>query len=242
MSDHESSEIANQNLRHAFVAMLFAFAISRVGESTIIVIKRAVEFSLLDSLVLSSAFHIFLSIIVITTSWIGWSRSALKCPDRLNTPFDKTYLLLLVDIFLVINYYSLALLIDAEGSINKLSSIEELIGVVVLFSLYLIWELIRIIPLSINNLVKNYAHCKPAIACLMLTSVLFVFSDAAVKTQLISVVGMDICLISIVMHFRVLKYKISNPNEVLTLRHNIYTVGYFVGLLISAIGWSMAHK
>lgn len=242
MSDSSKASQSELNLRHAFVAMLFAFAISRVGESTILMLNRLSDVGGFDELAVASVFHLLLAVLVITTSWIGWSRSSWKSTEVLTGPFQKAYLLLLIDIVLVINYYYLSLSVDVQDKVGVVSVREELVSILLLFLLYSTWEIVRFwgADRSIYHLFRENLWAVGK--CLILVSVLWFFYCLIDHLTLLTVIGIDISLISVVILFRAFKLSESKSSTgQLTFRHRVFLVTYLFGFLLAVLGWEIGR-
>ena len=200
------------NLWHMFVAMLFAFAIAQVGES-IIVILLSINKSSFQSIHVSSIFQSILSVFVISMSWIGWSRS-LEKSEILISPYEKNYVLFLLDIILVLIYYILAFSVDSNENINVISAIEETYAMLAIFIVYGIWIIIRD---------ETFAAAKNAFSCIILILILaFIMDCFDVWHNFFAVIVADILLISVTFGFRSLRMKHAN-----TLAYNIWLYKLF---------------
>lgn len=132
------------NLRKVFVQLLFSLAIGQVAmRSGYLVIAGAKINEYYYSYL-----HLFLCVIIISTSWVGWYNS--KSPhnsDVATSVFSLQYIILLVDMFLVICYF--IIVSGAEVSINsvlaeipKANSHIEIFWTMIIFSTYLLWDII----------------------------------------------------------------------------------------------------
>lgn len=130
---------ASINLRHAFVAMLFALAAARVAESSVDILIAAANGADVGAQIVASLSHIALAVVVITTSWVQWSRSTLKA-SPIGSVFERGYVLLVLDVFLVIIYYALAS--TAERLDGTVSPKEEIYSLYAIMLVYLVWDAI----------------------------------------------------------------------------------------------------
>src|SRR4051812_7548266 len=88
-------------VRHEFVGMMFAVTIGEVGlqVASLVQAKHYAHFLPFYS-------HLLLAIIVITSSWVGWSLSQAPGNRRdVDGVFTWGFWTLLLDVFLVITYF-----------------------------------------------------------------------------------------------------------------------------------------
>lgn len=120
MGDDKNQE-ESLGLRHAFVAMLFALTAGQIAISTAdlyVIWKHADE---LPPTFYAPVAHLFLALLIVLTSWVGWSVKSLKKqsvatpkpkppeeseePERLKHPFGWPFIVLLIDVLLVVTYF-----------------------------------------------------------------------------------------------------------------------------------------
>ena len=131
---------ANQ-LRHESVGMMFAVAIGEVGVQTASLVRAGdwVHF-------LPAYSHLFLTTIVIATSWVGWTLSPAPGARRdVRSLFNRDFLVLLVDVFLVVVYFILAKTVDLAGEKElqlNASARPETLWILVIFGTYIFWDVL----------------------------------------------------------------------------------------------------
>ena len=128
-------------LRHEFVGMMFAVAIGEVGVQTASLVRAGdwVHF-------LPAYSHLFLTTIVIATSWVGWTLSPAPGARRdVRSLFNRDFLVLLVDVFLVVVYFILAKTVDLAGEKElqlNASARPETLWILVIFGTYIFWDVL----------------------------------------------------------------------------------------------------
>jgi hypothetical protein len=137
-----SPETKNEpKLRHEFVGMMFAVAIGEVGVQTASLVRAGnwVHF-------LPAYSHLFLTTIVIATSWVGWTLSPAPGARRdVRSMFNRDFLVLLVDVFLVVVYFILAKTVDLVGEKDlqlNASARPETLWILVIFGTYIFWDVL----------------------------------------------------------------------------------------------------
>jgi hypothetical protein len=212
-----SPETKNEpKLRHEFVGMMFAVAIGEVGVQTASLVRAGnwVHF-------LPAYSHLFLTTIVITTSWVGWTLSPAPGARRdVRSIFNRDFLVLLVDVFLVIVYFILAKTVDVAGEKDvqlNASARPETLWILVIFGTYIFWDVLTKLLDYLENRSETEGREKqsfkewfkkygirmfPTIICfvtLIFAKPLFDRADSP------HVLTADLALLSLVLLFRALK-------------------------------------
>ena len=149
---NEEVEGKNQDreLHFTFVELLFSLAVAEIAQRFAVVIDRA-EGNFLETKYWPCYSHLFLALIVIITSWIGWGKSkASHRNSKFASVFRLDFVELLIDVVLVIVYFVLVhrsedVVIDeiTKTSTVKPSIISEAVCVAMMFTLYFAWAFSR---------------------------------------------------------------------------------------------------
>jgi len=123
-----SDESPGFDLRHMFIAMLFAIVIGDV-------FSKSYTFLMGDELwgfgFLRAFFHISLMLILIISSWIKWSETFSGRVESKNK--YKDYKLLVIDVFILFSYYVLIRLLDKDINYTLAANL-------IVFLLYFLWD------------------------------------------------------------------------------------------------------
>jgi len=164
----------NMNLRHTFVGMLFALAIAQAailfgdlfkvftfGWDYHMTIEGLIERLKTESyLLVAPASHLFLGVILVSHSWVGWSKSKSGGKSReIDDIFSASFFLLIIEVFFVVLYFilisSVELSIDGFLIKNNLSAAivapsaaPEATLLFMIFLVYAIWDLISDVKLA----------------------------------------------------------------------------------------------
>lgn len=125
-----------RKLRVDFVALLFALATAEVGIQ--FGNLAAAHHRLTDGAVSYS--HLTLALVLIATSWVGWSRSPAagnKLP--MEHIFSVAFVVLGLDVALVVFYFIIARGVEVPSAPN---AGQETFWVMIIFVLYVIWDFI----------------------------------------------------------------------------------------------------
>lgn len=209
-------------LQYTFVAMLFALAAASVATSA------ADVFSLMGSAdeffrFLPAISHMILALLVISMSWIEWSRAMANRAekDRLRTMVEWRFLLLLLDVGLVVLYFLLAREIEirevlaeaTDGYVKRMeladpSSSGEIKWSIWIFGGYLIYDFaIDVIMnkpwnpwLCLRNMIVG------CFASVLSIGLLFgIRSLVSSSPTAVSVVWTDVAIVAVFAVFRLLK-------------------------------------
>jgi len=197
-------------LRHEFVGMMFAVTIGEVGIQVASLIHAGFWLHYLPAYS-----HLFLSTVIIATSWVGWSLSLAPGARRdVRRIFELPFLVLLIDVSLVISYFILVRSVDfpaerIEPRIAPESTVA--LWVAVIFGLYLLWDIVTKIfayKCDVNDpWRKNYgSRMLPTLICFALAVLLWCLLKSANMQHFITA---DIALLFLVLLFRALKDLVS---------------------------------
>ena len=192
-------------LRIDFIGMAFALAIGEVGLETGDIYSKNIP--LLSHLYIPT--HLFLCVYIIASSWIGWQMSESKgSQESIKDPFSISFLILLVDLFLVICYFIMVRSVDKSPKVAD--SKTEILWSAIILGTFAVWDILTKLieeeettrKLSFN--VKKYLpRAYQAIICLAIVIVLI--EPMGRNTSSKGVVSTDCALISVFVLFRGLK-------------------------------------
>jgi len=123
-------------LRFDFIGMMFALAIGQVG------LEIGKFYSTNNSLFCCPYVftHLVLAIFIIASSWIGWKHSKSKGSiQAVEDTFSLSFILLLIDLFLVLCYFIFVSKVDTAGTPD---SDSEVFWSLIIFSTYFIWDIL----------------------------------------------------------------------------------------------------
>lgn len=150
---------APSNLRHMFVAMLFALVVSEIAMSSYELFKTFGSSQAWWHQNAAGISHLAFALIVITTSWLGWSSTFRKVnesdQDKVVNVLDKRHGLLLMDVLIVILYFALVRSYDKYGE-SSLSA--EAVFAALIFTAYAVWDLMH----SNEKLLKRIEEMLPS--------------------------------------------------------------------------------
>lgn len=224
-------------LRHAFVGMLFALVAAQIAFNVINLVGIWHESGVSPGW-WAALLQTILALAILTTSWVGWSRTAIpKHRDlRLRGVFGRPYVLLVVDVILVIIYFGVARSTEVAEELEivgdsvvttrvtlRPSALAETFGVVLLFAVYLLWDVLMKVwrPIgksgeylrehSIRGWSRwkfSYLQTRASVLCVVWSFLLFYLVwvhryDANTWFVLLA----DIWLILLIFMFRLAKYE-----------------------------------
>lgn len=209
----------NRNLRFIFVQLLFSLAI---GQAAIKIGDLVIEnFPFYEYHYVY--FHLVLSIVVLSTSWVGYQISSAT-QNPLISIFSIQYVILIIDIFLVICYFIIVRGAEmsnyAEQGVTKAlkPNIQiETLWFMLVFIGYFIWDMLTKIP-DVKYIEENGKYKKRTklslvefgerawitLICLGLSSLVY-FTTLQNEITPIKATLIDIALISLCFLFRGLK-------------------------------------
>ncbi|MFK4204959.1 hypothetical protein [Acinetobacter junii] len=231
---------SNQNIvQTTFVAMIFAFVISfhaqNISEFLTVITNNWTSFPLSPDITidfLAVATQILLALLMISISWIMWSKSKASAHiNDIQQIFTVKFLTFILEIILVILYYSLAKSIEVDFSeynktknmsdyITRVSPQPEIFIMIMIFSIFLLWDIITDIIKSpttpipsgtiarLKNLGAGYiVYCSTSTVCLIAAIAIF-FIIPSNSNALITIIS-DLALITILLFFyqaKILEY------------------------------------
>jgi hypothetical protein len=207
------------NLRLIFVQMLFALTIGQIALKTgDLYIYSGGNIWLYHYAYL----HIILSIVILSTSWVGWQLSqSLQNSEKINSVFSLQYIILLLDIFLVIAYFMIVRCVEIndDHTIGSPNVNGTIFWTMIIFSGYAIWDIItkgiklsyvkqgdkylKITSTHINPLLKRIW---PTLFCLIISLLFYKYlpeEPSPNKSSLIYII-----LICLFLFFRGLKQEV----------------------------------
>jgi hypothetical protein len=154
--------------------------------------------------------YLALTTALVTTSWLGWSRSVQAAP-RVQNVFTWLFVMLLIDLALVICYFVIAnnVGIRRHGDTPATrSATKETVGIMVVFFGYLVWDIVTHGPrdyLAHWERLENLVYARATLLCFGLAGL----SWAALRkiNGNKPVVFVDLALLCLVFLFRALKEK-----------------------------------
>lgn len=191
----------NAKLRHVFVSMLFALVIGQLATTSYEVFKDFSANASYFKSVSDSFLHLLLTLFVITTSWVGWS-STFESENypKLTRLWSPGYALLLIDIVILILYFSLVKSVDGIGEVTH-SAVPEAIIIMLIFTLYVIWDVVHSSAVHSDTSWKiRGIELLPSLLC---TLFCYFIWNALAKDGYNATA--DIALIAVVLSFRKLK-------------------------------------
>ena len=232
-------------LRHAFVAMLFALTAGQIALSTAdlyVIWKHADE---LPSTFYAPVAHLVLALLIVLTSWVGWSVGSRQTKP-LKHPFSGNFIVLFFDVLLVVTYFVIVREVEITEVIKRphwiagqpvgeygvtkqigdISASGEAGLVVFMFFLYLLWDVVY--DKIINGACLWVAAFASFVSLIAAASVLFALcrwpSDSP---TVLSVVCGDIALVGVVMGFRALKGAEKPLADWFKVQHESFRDRYF---------------
>ncbi|HXO43384.1 MAG TPA: hypothetical protein VN999_18185 [Thermoanaerobaculia bacterium] len=194
---------AGPRLRHDFVGMMYAVAIGEVGLQAVALVKVGHPWHFLPAYS-----HLLLALVVIATSFVGWSASLRWVPeaqDNVPNVFSWEFLVLLLDVSLVIFYFILVRTVEfaGEGRAPSIAPAERVaFWIKVIFFLYLLWDFPTKIASGIPLRSWFGEFIVPTVVCLALAFVAGCLVNGADCSHLVTA---DLALLSLVLLFRALK-------------------------------------
>lgn len=222
MQKQEREEQDGIRLRRDFVSMLFALAASQVAIFAYAVFEAKAPYVGCTSAehwwcFMAALAHLALALLVIATSWVGWSRSK-SAAQAVHGVFDRDFVPWILDVLLVVVYFFLASSVEVQTALTGHTqltppSIEpELKWTIWLMALYVAWDACTKwypkggLPSGISRIPNACAYTFASAATVIS---LLVFKWGVEKyVQSISaqdVLILDIGLMALVVLFRVLK-------------------------------------
>ncbi|MFV7441187.1 hypothetical protein ACNPMZ_06970 [Acinetobacter pittii] len=223
---------SDQNiLQKTFIAMIFAFVISfhaqTISEFLTVITDNWTVFPISSAVTidfLAVAMQILLALLMISISWIMWSKSQAKAHiNDIEQIFTIKFITFILEIVLVTLYYSLAKSLEVDFSeynktknvsdyITKVSALPETSLMIMIFGIFLTWDLITDIFKSPSNFVSSdtfdkfsdfvcgfIVYCSVSAICLIASIIIF-FVIPPDPTTLTTIYA-DLALIFILFFF-----------------------------------------
>lgn len=129
----------NIKLRHAFISMLFALVVGQIAIVAFDIFKSFTWGLVWWTTAKYQVSHLVVSIILVTTSWVGWS-DTFNDPNypKIDGYFSRGYALLLIDVIILIFYFSVVMAIEKAGIGG--SAKPETFLLMNVFILYTVWD------------------------------------------------------------------------------------------------------
>ncbi len=199
MSNQDQS---GTQLHITFVEMLFALAIGQIA----IGFSKLIDYQSMSTetfcALIPAYSHLFLSAIVISTSWVGWRTSKVS-GTRIQHVFTLDYFELLIDVSLVVMYFVLARAVEIPAlqtdSLVPDASFEAM-TLAIIISTYAIWDIVS----CRTNPTKFTKRLWASIVCTTISWVLVIFDISRSGTVLAVLLG-DFSLIALILTFRAMK-------------------------------------
>lgn len=225
-------KISDQNiLQKTFIAMIFAFVISfhaqTIAEFLTVITNNWTFFPIPSALILdllAVAMQILLALLMISISWIMWSKSqAIAHTNDIEQIFSAKFITFILEIILVTLYYSLAKALEVDFTeynktknvsdyLTKVSALPETSIMIMIFAIFLIWDLITDIFKSPSNYIHSdifdrflnflcgcIVYCSVSALCLIASIVIFLIIPAD-STALTTILA-DLNLVFILFFF-----------------------------------------
>lgn len=223
--------IEQNQLQKTFIAMVFAFVISFHAQITtefLAVLTNDWKSFPISSAVTLDFLAVFtqivLALLMISISWVMWSKSQANAHlNDINQIFTVKFFTFLLEIILVTLYYGLAKSLEVNFSkfdetkdvsqyITKVSAQPETFLMIIIFAIFLIWDLItdliksptNPVPRDIKGKIKSFfagyiVYCSVSTVCLAVSLILFLIipSESSVLVTIFS----DLALICILFFF-----------------------------------------
>lgn len=126
-----------------FVQILFSLAAAEIAKQASDRFLQDYELGrFLDSA--PAYFHLLIATVLVTTSWIGWSRSYKKHSYKLDKVFSINFIRLLLDIALVTLYFILIKSVEIrDDNLDMAPSAKpEAFFITLIFIIYFIWDVL----------------------------------------------------------------------------------------------------
>ncbi|WP_046206071.1 hypothetical protein [Acinetobacter radioresistens] len=227
----EDSTPGQNQLQKTFIAMVFAFVISfhaqTITEFLAVLTNNWTSFPIGSGInldFLAVAAQIFLALLMISISWIMWSKSQAQAHlNDINQIFTIKFFTFILEILLVTLYYGLAKSLEVDFSefnktketskyITTVSPLPEIFIMSLIFIIFLIWDITTDIINSpseykssdcfdsfIDQLCGYFVYCSVSTICLIASIFLLVIIPQN-PTALTTILA-DLALICILLFF-----------------------------------------
>jgi hypothetical protein len=211
-----ASENTKPELRHEFIAMVFAFAVGDIGLQLAPLMKLGWVPALFPAYS-----HLTLASVVIAASFVGWTQSPSAGGRRdVKKVLELEFIILLMDMFLVLMYFMLVRAYDFTPSEDGKSfnytadAGREARWIVAIFAVYLLWDILAKVFI-VDRMSQDYSKtfCErvhdalprmiPTVLCLIISILLYYFVVRRLKPA--RVIIADATLICLILLFRAFK-------------------------------------
>lgn len=218
-------------LQKTFIAMVFAFVISfhaqTITEFLTVITNNWTSFPISPAITiefLAVAMQILLALLMISISWVMWSKSQANAhTNDIDQIFTVKFFTFILEIIIVTLYYSLAKSLEVDFNeynktknvsdyITKVSALPEASIMIMIFSIFLIWDLItdiidspsRYVPFDIFDKFINFfcgyvVYCSVSTLCLIASIVIFYITPS--NSSALTTISADLALICILFFF-----------------------------------------
>lgn len=230
MSTPQSQSSSGQHqLQKTFIAMIFAFVISyhaqTITEFIAVITNNWTTFPISSEITydfIAVTTQIILALLMVSISWIMWSKSSAKAhTDDIETIFSVKFIAFIIEILLVTLYFGLIKSLEVDISefnknkdlskyITNLSAKPEAFLMTLVFSIFLLWDLIIDIlktpPQTTTFIykVKNFfrgclVYCSISTIC-FIGSLLILVNTPVTASPFVAIFS-DLALISVLLFF-----------------------------------------
>jgi len=208
-------------LRVTFVEMLFALATAQVAINTAALVEIATDVEHK----LPAGAHLFMALLLIACSWVGWRKSSSPgMQEKIANVFTPSFVGLLLDVFLVILYFILVqngeVNVGPPVSLGAASAKPEALVLLWVFGIYIFWDVIVDVfspgcapnsPMVLVLFKGIFAAIVSALAsflCFVLVALVWWFAGKTSSSH--QVIALDIALCATILLFRAAK-GLENP-------------------------------
>jgi hypothetical protein len=168
LAQGSASNISQNDLRRTFIAMLFALVAATIAQQIAELLSvvsggwdlassptKMLENVLYgNGMLLASFSHAFLALLLVSMSWVMWSKSqAAGHKTEIATVFSKEFVLLLIEVFLVVLYFAITKTMEQNFSeylknksiaayVGTPSGRPEALQLMWVFCVFFIWDII----------------------------------------------------------------------------------------------------
>ncbi len=192
-------------IKFGFIEMLFALVVGEIAvQSASLTVPTLLP---LKSFPASYA-HCVLSLLVVASTWVGWSRS--QAPGHLkdtHTVLSPQFVVMVIDLLLVVVYFFIAKGVDVvplkDGGLKEIASAQnETLWIMVTFAGYGLWDLLTKWD-KLKERRFRESRTDATIGCVVIAIVTYCFLHDASSTG--AVLLTDLAMASLVLLFRALK-------------------------------------
>jgi hypothetical protein len=242
----EDTELTSKaKLRIEFIGMAFALAVGQVG------LEIGDFYS--HNLKIHRHMYVFTQLLlgtyIIASSWVGWQKSKSRGHlQEIDNTFSKSFIILLVDLFLVICYFIIVKSVEKPYESNYQATVTanpEIFWSLTIFGAYIVWDILTKWFDFDSKTFHFTSHFKEYVGRLYqapLCFLLLIAIDLTVSEihDERTVIFADLCLILVFILFRGLKETIREPNKhtmIILLKYFFYIAFPIVGILLYFINF-----